>query len=68
MDNHLTIVSLLLALFFMMWFAWDQNELVKQQNKEIRVLQQQVLFHNLFTNQIYRNNNQKSYNNPFNQQ
>ena len=68
MDNHLTIVSLLLALFFMMWFAWDQNELVKQQNKEIRVLQQQVLFHNLFTNQIYRNNNQKLYNNPFNQQ
>ena len=68
MNDHLTIVSLLLALFFMMWFAWDQNELVKQQNKEIRVLQQQVLFHNLFTNQIYRNNNQKSYNNPFNQQ
>jgi hypothetical protein len=52
----------------MMWFAWDQNELVNQQNKEIRTLQQQVLFHNLFTNQIYRNNNQQLYNNQFNQQ
>lgn len=68
MNDHLTIVSLLLALFFMMWFAWDQNELVNQQNKEIRILQQQVLFHNLFTNQIYRNNNQQLYNNQFNQQ
>jgi hypothetical protein len=51
-----------------MWFAWDQNELVNQQNKEIRTLQQQVLFHNLFTKQIYRNNNQQLYNNQFNQQ
>ena len=68
MNDHLTIVSLLLVLFFMMWFAWDQNELVNQQNKEIRTLQQQVLFHNLFTNQIYRNNNQQLYNNQFNQQ
>ena len=68
MNDHLTIVSLLLALFFMMWFAWDQNKLVKQQNKEINTLQQQVLFHNLFTNQIYRNNNQELYNNQFNQQ
>jgi hypothetical protein len=68
MNDHLTIVSLLLALFFMMWFAWDQNELVNQKNKEIRTLQQQVLFHNLFTKQIYRNNNQQLYNNQFNQQ
>lgn len=68
MNDHLTIVSLLLALFFVMWFAWNQNELVNQQNKEIRILQQQVLFHNLFTNQIYRNNNQQLYNNQFNQQ
>jgi hypothetical protein len=68
MNDHLTIVSLLLALFFMMWFAWDQNELVKQQNKEINTLQQQVIFHNLFTKQIYRNNNQELYNNQFNQQ
>jgi hypothetical protein len=68
MNDHLTIVSLLLALFFMMWFAWDQNELVNQQNKEIRTLQQQVIFHNLFTKQIYRNNNQQLYNNQFNQQ
>ena len=57
MDDHLTIVSLLLALFFMMWFSWDQNELVKQQNKEINRLQQQVIFHNLFTQRIYNNQN-----------
>ena len=57
MNDHLTIVSLLLALFFMMWFAWDQNELVNNQNKEINRLQQQVLFHNLFTQRIYNNQN-----------
>ena len=67
MNNHLSIISLLLLLFYMMWFMWDQNELIKTQHEEIRRMQEQIILQNLFINETYRNSNQKLYNNKFNQ-
>ena len=51
----------------MMWFMWDQNELIKTQHEEIRRMQEQIILQNLFINETYRNSNQKLYNNKFNQ-
>lgn len=48
MNDHLSIISILLLIFYMMWFMWDQNKLIQNQHEEIRTLQQQVIFHNLF--------------------
>ena len=46
---------------------WDQNELIKTQHEEIRRMQEQIILQNFFINETYRNNNQKPYNNKFNQ-
>ena len=43
-----SIISILLLIFYMMWFMWDQNKLIQNQHEEIRTLQQQVIFHNLY--------------------
>ena len=62
MNDHLSIISILLLIFYMMWFMWDQNQLIQKQHEEIRALQQQVIFHNLF------NIRTQQYQNPLYQQ
>jgi len=37
-----------LLIFYMMWFMWDQNKLIQNRHEEIRTLQRQVIFHNLY--------------------
>ena len=57
MNDHLGVISILLLIFYMMWFMWDQNQLIQKQHEEIRALQQQVIFQNHFTikTQQYQN-------------
>ena len=62
MNDHLGVISILLLIFYMMWFMWDQNQLIQKQHEEIRALQQQVIFYNLF------NIKTQQYQNPLYQQ
>ena len=57
MKDHLSAVSVLLLLFYMGWFMWDQNKLIQKQNQEINTLKQQILIQSMFiqtpNNKIY---------------
>lgn len=48
MSKHLSVVSTLLLLFYMGWFMWEQNQVIKKQNQEINQLKQQILIQNIF--------------------
>ena len=48
MNKHLSVVSTLLLLFYMGWFMWEQNQVIKKQNQEINQLKQQILIQNIF--------------------
>lgn len=47
MNNQLGITSILLLLFYVGWFAWDQRTIIEKQNQEIIKLQQQLIFKNI---------------------
>ena len=52
MNDHLSTISLLLLIFFLSWFAWDQNQLLQKQNLQIQELQQQIVIQNMMQNMI----------------
>lgn len=52
MNDHLGTISLLLLIFFLSWFAWDQNQLLQKQNLQIQELQQQIVIQNMMQNMI----------------
>ena len=57
MDNQLSITSLALLLFFLGWFAWDQNKLIQSQRERIVLLEQKIIFQSLVINATLENNN-----------
>ena len=62
MKDHMSTVSVLLLLFYMGWFMWDQNKLIQKQNEEINRLKQQILIQSMFI----QTPNNKLYNNLYN--
>lgn len=42
MNSPLSIVSILLVIFYLMWFAWEQNELIFEQETYIRELEKEL--------------------------
>lgn len=57
MDNQLSITSLVVLLFFLGWFAWDQNKLIQSQQQKIVLLEQKILFQSLVMDAALQNNN-----------
>lgn len=47
MNDHLGKVSVLLLLFYLGWFAWDQRGLIHDQQRKIEKLEQQLIFKNI---------------------
>jgi len=68
MNDALTRISVLLLFFYMAWFMWDQNKLIKNQNQQIKQLQIQSFYHMVTIQQLRAKNNQlpfyKKNNNP----
>ena len=42
MNNPLSIVSILLVVFYLMWFAWEQNEVIFEQEIYIKELEKEL--------------------------
>jgi len=51
-NDHLGTISLLLLIFFLSWFAWDQNKVIQKQNLQIQELRQQIVIQNMMQNMI----------------
>jgi len=68
MNDALTRISVLLLFFYMAWYMWDQNELIENQNQQIKQLQIQSLYDMMTIQQLRSKNNQspfyKKNNNP----
>lgn len=59
MNNHLTVVSLLLLLFYMAWFMWDQNTLINNQRNQIKELEMQSFYDAVIIQHLKQKYNQK---------
>lgn len=68
MDDHLGKVSILLLLFYLGWFAWDQRGLICDQQREIQKLEQQLIFQSIVIDATLQENNEvlnkQKYNTP----
>jgi len=62
MNEALTRISILLLVFYMAWFMWDQNELIKSQAQYIESLQIQSLYDTITIQQL-----RAQQNHPFHQ-
>lgn len=58
MKDHLSIVSVLLLLFYMGWFMWDQKELLRQQNERIKQLEGELIIKEILLNSIIQEQEQ----------
>lgn len=61
MNEALTRVSILLLVFYMAWFMWDQNKIIQNQREKIQELEVQsfydmIIIKQLQTQQYDRNN------------
>jgi len=52
MNDTLTRISVLLLIFYMAWYMWDQNELIESQSKYIEALQIQSLYDTITIQQL----------------
>ena len=52
MNDALTRISVLLLIFDMAWYMWDQNELIKSQSQYIEALQIQSLYDTITIQQL----------------
>ena len=52
MNDALTRTSILLLIFYMAWYMWDQNELIESQSKYIEALQIQSLYDTITIQQL----------------
>ena len=50
MDDHLGKISVLLLLFYLGWFAWEQKAVIHKQQQEIQKLEQQLIYQNILIN------------------
>lgn len=56
MNKHLTLISLLLLVFYMGWFILDQNKLIQNQSQQIQKLQEQAYYDKLLLEKHYNDN------------
>ena len=52
MKDALTRISVLLLIFYMAWYMWDQNELIESQSQYIEALQIQSLYDTITIQQL----------------
>ena len=52
MNDALTRISVLLLIFYMAWYMWDQNELIQSQSQYIEALQIQSLYDTITIQQL----------------
>jgi hypothetical protein len=52
MNDALTRISVLLLIFYMAWYMWDQNELIESQSQYIEALQVQSLYDTITIQQL----------------
>lgn len=52
MNDALTRTSILLLIFYMAWYMWDQNKLIESQSKYIEALQIQSLYDTITIQQL----------------
>ena len=68
MNDHLGKVSVLLLLFYLGWFAWEQRGLIHDQQREIQKLEQQLIFQSIVINATLQEDNEvlnkQKYNTP----
>ena len=68
MNDHLGKVSVLLLLFYLGWFAWEQRGLIHDQQREIQKLEQQLIFQSIVINATLQEDNEvlnkQKYNSP----
>ena len=68
MNQPLSIVSLLLLIFYLGWFAWEQRGLLHEQQREIQKLEQQLIFQSIVIDATLQENNsplnKQKYNSP----
>jgi len=68
MNDHLGKVSVLLLLFYLGWFAWDQRGLIHDQQREIQKLEQQLIYQNILIEAVLQEDNEvlnkQKYNTP----
>lgn len=65
MSGQLTKISVLLLLFYMGWFMWEQNKVVKKQKQQIETMSKQLFYDALIINTYQNYNNQYNrYDNP----
>jgi hypothetical protein len=62
MNEALTRISILLLVFYMAWFMWDQHKLIQNQREKIQQLEVQsfydlIIINELQEKQYYKNNN-----------
>jgi hypothetical protein len=58
MNNPLSIVSILLAVFYLMWFAWEQNGVIFEQEIYIKELEKELFARKLILgefNHVFEN-------------
>lgn len=68
MNRPLSIVSLLLLIFYLGWFAWKQKEVIHIQQQKIQKLEQQLIFQNIVIDAALQEKNsplnKQKYNSP----
>lgn len=61
MNDHLTKVSVLLLMFYMGWYIWDQNKVIQNQQDIIRDMQIQSFYDTIVLQQLRAQQNSKFY-------
>lgn len=61
MNDHLTKVSVLLLMFYMGWYIWDQNKVIQNQQDIIRDMQIQSFYDAIVLQQLRAQQNSKFY-------
>lgn len=52
MNDALTRTSILLLMFFMGWYMWDQHKLIDNQHKQIQQLEAQIFYDLIIIKQL----------------
>lgn len=61
MNDALTKISILLLFFYMSWFMWDQNKLIKDQAQQIQQMKIQSFYDMVIIQQLRAKNQQPFY-------
>ena len=61
MSHQLSYTSLLLLIFYLAWFSWEQRELIQIQKEDRLLLEQRLLYQNIIINAAFPNQQQDQY-------